>query len=551
MNAFEEYNLWARIASGDSRWAWELGELIEIKNDPEEIRSRFSGRLAFGTGGIRELSGVGSTRMNRFTVRRITMGLCRWLLEKDPQARHKGVLVVRDSRTDSLLLAEETTRILHSQGFQVYLPGEPRPTPLLSFGVRYLGCAAGVVITASHNPAGYNGYKVYDHRGVQLLPDQARVLENRIPPVDFQESVIPGGAVRNPDKELCEAYLKMLSENLSGSQDGGPVVCYSPLHGAAGDLMEKAFQALGYRHFQVVEEEFCPDGRFPGLKVPNPEDPDSYNMALKMAAKSGALLVLLTDPDGDRLGVAVRDEEDYRILSGNETAALLLCYLLDTGAQGNILITTLVSGGLPQAVARDKGIGVLHTLTGFKFIGDLAESIGGALPECFLFGYEESSGFLAAPAPGRDKDGIQAALLTAEMFNWYFSQGKDPQSVLEELQKQYGYFVSGTLTLDCLPGSGLPDADWPDREVLVEDFLRNRHREPWGTWKENAGLPESLLLKIHWPDGSWAAIRPSGTEPHLKVYLEGRGRTRAAAEKCLDRIKAEVLAVTDTRKATP
>ncbi|MCL6516705.1 phospho-sugar mutase [Alicyclobacillus sp.] len=570
MDAQKRYEAWRAHTGHAPEMARELDALADR---PEEIAERFGYDLEFGTGGLRGILGAGTSRMNVYTVRRATLGLARYLLSNVPDAAQRGVVIGYDCRRMSWEFARETGRVLAAAGIRAYVFRHLCPTPQLSYAVRRLHAAGGVMITASHNPPEYNGYKVYGADGGQILPDVADAITQEIeavvdwfsiPLADPEEAKTSGRWVWVGD-EMDEAYVETVVGAIrqAGVEDADRQalsVVYSPLHGTGGKPVEAVLRRAGYTNLHLVVEQMQPDGEFPTTKSPNPEEPAALERALETARRVGADIAMATDPDADRVGVAVRlADGTYRLLTGNQTGGLLVDFVLSQRrAEGRlpadgIVFKTIVTSELGAAIARQYGVAVEDTLTGFKYIGERIGHYERTGAHTFLFGYEESYGYLAGDFV-RDKDAVQICLLVAEMAAHHKRQGKTLADALEDLYRRAGYHAEKLIsrTLPGLDGleriRGLmarlreaPEGLVVEGETLVwtEDYevLRRRHTDGR---EETIGLPRADVLRYGFAGGSWLAVRPSGTEPKIKFYLGARGDSEAACQKTLERMQRAV-----------
>ncbi|ECQ6205942.1 phospho-sugar mutase [Listeria monocytogenes] len=553
----QHLNAWQNADLSDA-WRRELQQV-------EQEQERFDGYLTFGTGGMRGKMGVGTKRINLFTIRRVAKGLGDYVVANG--GAEMGVAIAYDSRHLSGAFAKETAKVLAAQGIKVYLSDTIRPTPALSFCVREKGAFAGVVITASHNPSIYNGFKVYDKNGCQITlgvaQEIAGYLENITDIFTIPVRELPNPLVMTLGKEMDDAYLKALTAvisrpNLLADYGNELRICYTPLHGAGKELVMRGLLENGFSETTMVAEQSEPDGEFPTVISPNPEEENSFELAKKQAKEIQADIILATDPDADRLGVAVLTKQaTYQILTGNQLGALLLQYILEaktsvTGA--DTMINTIVTGDLGGRIAHDFGINHIQTLTGFKYIGEKIAEMEGTEKK-FLFGYEESYGYLIAPFV-RDKDAVQAALLTSEMALFYKKEGTTLLQKLTNLYEKFGYHKEHlhTITLDDNDGTAkmnqVIDAlrkeptFIPDITVL-EDFLTSKRTNLSTMEMTNIELPKENVLKFYLNDNAWFAIRPSGTEPKCKIYFQTIGETEEIATKAMDELKKRVLAKWD------
>jgi len=551
----ERYERWKTENSFDSATRAEL-EALDPVRDAKEIEDRFYRDLEFGTGGLRGVMGAGTNRMNRYTVGRATAGFGRWLLDTYGEAaKRRGVAVCFDTRNHSAEFAQTTADVLSGMGFRVFLHPAARPTPQLSFSVRHLGCVGGVIVTASHNPKEYNGYKVYDEHGCQLVPGPAEAVIDRVEAItDFSAIDFSGDPARIETVDLTEEFIRAVraqSRCRDAAAKAALHVVYTPLHGAGFVPVTQALAAEGFSHVDPVAAQAVPDGNFPTVVSPNPEDRKALEMGIAQARESGADLVLGTDPDGDRIGIAVKHAGDYRLMTGNQVGALLTDYVLaNTKMPAKpALVKTVVTSELGAEIARKHGAAVFDTLTGFKFIGEKMTQFEAAKAQGdpgrgydYLFGYEESYGYLAG-THARDKDAVVSALLICEMAAQDKAQGKTLVDRMEELYAEYGHYLDAqdSFTLKGKDGqeqiaammaalrrNGSPFAD----TVRAQDFERGVvMNEAFGP------LPASDVLKYTLADGSWIAVRPSGTEPKIKIYYSVRGENPDAAEARLKTLK--------------
>ncbi|MGF7087663.1 phosphoglucomutase [Kroppenstedtia sanguinis] len=530
-------------------------ELCSIAQDPKEVMDRFHKDLEFGTGGLRGLMGAGSNRINRYTVGKATQGLAQYLLqlENSPSA-----VIAYDSRRHSAEFALEAALVLAGNGIRTKLFKEMRPTPELSFAVRYLQTTAGIVITASHNPAPYNGYKVYGREGGQLLPEAAAQVLSWIRQIhsfaDIQK-MTRKEAEENQwlewiGDEVDEAYLEAVTSVSVQPEGTRPIkqrlgIVYTPLHGSGNLPVRQVLQRTGFERVYVVKEQEESDPLFSTVETPNPEDPKVLAKAIRLAEQMEADLVIGTDPDADRIGVAISDGKGgYTPLTGNQTGVLIFHYLLSTMKKRGTLppkgamVKTVVTGEMGARIAQIYGVEVFNTLTGFKYIGQKIEEFRRSGDYQFIFGYEESCGYLAG-THAREKDAVVTAMLLSEAAAEYQSQGKSLYVVLEELYQTYGYFAEGmqTRTLQGMEGARKIQeimADWrqnPPQRIAgvpllgMEDFAQGLY-----------GLPKENMLKFHLPEGAWICLRPSGTEPKIKIYFATIGSSALEASQQLQQL---------------
>ena len=535
--------------------------LEELNAQPEqETMEAFAGKMAFGTGGLRSVLGVGPARMNVYTVARATQGLAQAILKGD--APHT-VGIAYDTRKNSDVFARAAAQVLMGNGIQVALWPQPVPTPVLSYTVRKMGLGWGIVITASHNPKQYNGYKVYDRRGVQVIPEQAEVIMKEIDTVEFfknptlslEEGEKRGLLVRPEgvmDSFLNELYALLPRTALTREKAGEMPVVYSGLHGTGAQPVSAMLKMQGFTNLTTLQMN--PDSNFGGLYMPNPEDPRVYAQALEAAEKTGAQMLMATDPDCDRVGVQVLHEGKFVALNGNQIGALLIDYLYNTRKeQGTLkahetMVTTIVSGMLGQKIAKSNGIDVMQVLTGFKFIGDKAEGFP-AQGRHFFFGYEESYGYLTGDL-ARDKDAVLAVALVAEMAVYYRQQGKNLYQRLMELCQTYGYYVESTISksvagLDFMDKIAAIMSKFRDPALeamgglhieAVEDYAVGQRTERATGAVSTLDVPHADVLKLFFEMGT-LAVRPSGTEPNIKFYCSVSGRTLEQAQDNLAKMR--------------
>ena len=542
-------------------------ELLAMKADPGRIREHFESELAFGTGGMRGVIGPGLNRMNRYVVRRATQGLADYINSLSPDPTQKRVAIAYDTRHFSADFAREAARVLAANGLQAMLFEEIRPTPELSFAVRELNCAAGIVITASHNPSRYNGYKVYGPDGGQAVSPLIDRLVDSIAAVDLfrdvaimdYERALSAGLVQIIGPGVDRAYLQAVrAQSRSNPRDLLKVV-YTPLHGTGAALIPQILEETGFVDLCVVEEQMVPDPDFSTVRVPNPEEKDAYQLALKLAEKVKADLVMATDPDGDRMGCAVRSAEGlYVHLTGNQIGALLIEYILSCLFEegrlpdNSVIVKTIVTGDLGQKIAAEYGVDTEETLTGFKFIGDKIRQYEESGEKTFLFGYEESYGYLAG-THARDKDAVVASFLFAEAAAYYRGKGKSLLDLLEELSERHGYFREDLVSVEL---KDMAEADGflgvfsaMPAEIEGAGVVERRDYERRKAWDLPAGtereltLPRSQVLYYRLEDGSWFCVRPSGTEPKVKIYFSVQGTSAQEAEQKMACFKEAVLAI--------
>lgn len=551
-------------------------ELLSIKDNPGEIEDRFYKDLEFGTGGLRGKIGAGTNRMNIYTVRRATQGLADYIKAQSDYA-HLGVVIAYDSRIKSKEFAYEAAKVLSGNGIKAYIFEDIAPTPLLSFAVRELGAIAGVVITASHNPPQYNGYKVYWQDGGQIVPRIAKEITAVIKRVDSLSDIPVMGVEKARHKgfinilkdDMIDKYLDRvvaltLNRDVVKDMAGSLRVIYTPLHGTGYRPITRALDRLGYSQVRVVKAQAAPDGRFPTVEYPNPEDPRAFDLAMEMAAQEDADLLIATDPDCDRVGVAVKDDTGkFIVLTGNQTGALLLEYILsslkDSGRlpQRGVMIKTIVTSRLGDAIAAGYGVETVNTLTGFKYIGEKILEYEQTGDKKFLFGYEESYGYLAGTYT-RDKDGVGATVLICEMASAYKAKGMTLYQGLMELYEKYGYYKEQltSLTLEGRDGMKTMDRIMTQLRqnppvaingidlVVKEDYLLGKRYFLKDGNRQEITLPRENVLHFTLEDGSWFCIRPSGTEPKIKIYVSVVGNSlehaRCKCEQLMEGVMARI-----------
>lgn len=538
MNIKEKYNLWLTFDE-DTRAE------LEAITDEKEIEDRFYKDLAFGTGGLRGIMGAGSNRMNKYTVGKATYGLANYL-----KSRNDGeisVALAYDSRNNSSYFAKIAAGIFASCGFKVYLYSTLVPVPVLSFTTAYLGCTAGVMITASHNPKEYNGYKVYDSKGCQFCTEDAKNAIEYINAVEdfftipFSDS--DSGITMIGDDVLCE-YYKRIKEQSVYTEKSDLKIVYTPLHGTGNIPVRKMLEGMDVT---VVKEQELPDGNFSTVRSPNPEEKDALNIAIEKAKSIGADLVLGTDPDCDRVGIAVKNGDDYVLFTGNQTGALLVKFVLTMHKQQlnskSTLVKTIVTSELGANIGRSFGLQIEETLTGFKYIGDKINKYESTGEQEFVIGYEESYGYLVG-THARDKDAVVSSMLICQMAAWYKNQGKTLVDGLNDIYDEYGYY------LDYLDSFVLKGKDGAEKiQSLMADF-REKGTALLPNIKEIIDfkdgirdLPKENVLKYIFDDGSWMAVRPSGTEPKIKVYYSIVDENRQNAGVRLENIRNTISSI--------
>lgn len=539
MDIHEKYEYWLTF---DDNTKNEL----ESITDKKEIEDRFYKDLEFGTGGLRGIMGAGANRMNKYTVGKATKGLCEYL--KNEFAGEKSVVIAYDSRNNSKAFAECAAEVLCYNGIKTFLFEEIMPTPVLSFSVRYLNCNAGIVITASHNPKEYNGYKVYDKYGCQLVPQYADKVISYINNVKDIKSVkhmnlnmaLSNGYLTYIGDEVLNSYISEVEKMAVYKEASDLKIVYTPLHGTGNIPVRKVLSDMSF-DVSVVKEQAVADGNFTTVRSPNPEEKDALNMALEQAKRANADLVIGTDPDCDRVGVGVLHNGEYTLLTGNQTGALLVDFYLKFKKQSlnpkSTLVKTIVTNDLGAEIARKNGLNVVETLTGFKYIGDQITKYEKTGANEFLIGYEESYGYLVGTY-ARDKDAVIASMLICEMAAYYKKNKMTLVDALNVLYSEYGFY------LDALDSFVLKGKDGASRIKNIMSYFRANKATVFPNitdvkdYSTGIGdLPKSNVLKFFLKGGSWIAVRPSGTEPKLKMYYSVRGIDSSTCERSLQNIR--------------
>ena len=548
-----KYNAWLNNPAFDSETKAELAALT----DEKEIEERFYKDLEFGTAGLRGIMGAGTNRINRYTVGKASLGLAMYLKKAFPDAEKRGVVIACDTRNNSTLLAKSAADVFTAEGIPTRLFDAPVPTPVLSFAVRHFGCCAGVVVTASHNPSAYNGYKAYDETGCQLGPDAAdqvlQVMESiadwsRIPTEGNNALLTVIGA------ETLEIFENTVLKQATFRDDQAKKdlkIVYTPIHGTGLLPITHVLAKDGFTNVSIVEEQTTPDGNFPTVKSPNPEEQWALQMGMDLAEKIGADLVIGSDPDADRVGTAVRHNGKMQLLTGNQIGALLVDFLFKNRTvlgTNPTVITSIVTSEMGPRIAEANGGCAKQVLTGFRFIGNAitafekekSEQIANA--HHFLIGYEESYGYLVG-THARDKDAVVAAMLVAEMAAWHKSRGMTLMDALDELYKEHGYYLDTVKAFSLQGKEGLERIAAIMAELRAEpDFLPDAGVLDYKNGVN--GFPPTNALKFSFEDGSWISARPSGTEPKIKFYYCIRGKDKADAEAKFNALHGAILAKT-------
>ncbi|OYD06660.1 phospho-sugar mutase [Paludifilum halophilum] len=546
------YRRWLECKELDPKLKSELASLSET-----EIEDAFYRYLDFGTAGMRGILGAGTNRMNLYTVRRVTEGLARELGRQGEKTKKRGVVIAYDSRRQSPDFAEEAAGVLAFHGIHVYLFPSLRPTPVLSFAIRHLGAAAGIMVTASHNPPEYNGYKVYGDDGAQLPPSQVQNILREIEGIEDElnlnawtvEQGVKAGNIHRLGEEVDTAYmdyLLSLSWQKRSPRNEKLRVVFTPLHGTGNQPVRRVLRELGFTRVYGVREQEQPDPDFPTVPSPNPESQEVFDLAVEQGKTMGADILIGTDPDADRLGLLAKNADgEYIAFNGNQIGVLLLSYLLEQRKahqrlpEDGVIIKTVVTSDLGRSVAASFGVQTEETLTGFKYIAEKIKAYKTSGKKSFLFGYEESYGCLIGTSV-RDKDAVQAAMMCCEMAAWYKEQGLTLLDVLEKIYQKHGYYSEDLFSFTFQGKTGQTKMNW----LMLE--LREHPPESIGgirvvKLKDYAhgldDLPPANLLKFHLEDGSWMAVRPSGTEPKIKFYFSAVAENRREAEGKLERMK--------------
>ncbi|EOW8913026.1 phospho-sugar mutase [Enterococcus faecalis] len=551
-------------------------KLKDLNTDPEKCEDAFYAPLEFGTAGMRGILGAGINRMNIFTVRQATEGLARFMDTQDPETKRRGVAIAYDSRHMSPEFAMEAAKTLAKHDIPSFVFESLRPTPELSFAVRYFKAFAGIMITASHNPAAYNGYKVYGEDGGQMPPADADALTKYVRSIEnplkidvlSDEEVAHSGLINIVGEEVDNAYLKeiktvTINQELINEMGKELKLVYTPLHGTGKMLGEKALKQAGFEKFVLVPEQAVADPDFTTVKSPNPEEHSAFEYAIRLGEKEGADLLIATDPDADRLGAAVRmPNGDYQVLTGNQLGSIMIHYILEAHQQAGTLpqnasvLKSIVSSELATAIAEKYNTKMFNVLTGFKFIAEKIQQYEEDHSQTFMFGFEESYGYLVKPFV-RDKDAIQALVLLAEVAAFYKKQGKTLYDGLQDIFEEFGYFEEKTIsvTMSGIEGSGKIKAlmakcreqaptEFAGIQVVQTEDFKELTRTFADGQTEQLQTPPSDVLKYHLEDGSWIAIRPSGTEPKIKFYLATKATSSSEASEKIAAFEAVVNELT-------
>ena len=569
----EKYNDWLESNIVDEKMKDELRAI----KDEKEIEDRFYKDLEFGTGGLRGVIGAGSNRMNIYTVSKATQGFANYL---NGRFENPSVAIAYDSRNMSKEFSKAAALTLCANNINVYLYEDLRPTPMLSFAVRHLNCTGGIVVTASHNPKEYNGYKVYDEFGGQVTDEKANIIISEVNKIDSfdkintvdEEEALAKGLLKYIGEEVDKAYIdsvkgltirkELVKENASDLK-----VIYTPIHGSGNMPVRRILNELGYTGVSVVKEQEMPDGNFPTASYPNPEEPAVFKLALEMAKTENPDVIFATDPDADRIGVVVKDSEgEYRVLTGNQTGLLLTQYILDALKEegrlpeDGVIIKTIVTTDGAKKIAEAYNIELMEVLTGFKYIGEKIQGFEVNKDKTYIFGFEESYGYLAGDFV-RDKDAVIAAMPIAEMTLFYKEKGKSLYDGLVELYEKYGYFKETLVSFELKGKEGSEKIskciDSLRNENLVEvngvkvvtkyDYKLGTEENISSGDKKEIDLPKSNVLKFVLENGAWFVVRPSGTEPKMKAYVAVKGNSLKDSEEKLESFKNEVVTLINSK----
>lgn len=572
MDAKKRYQEWLENPYFDQE---AKEELKSIAKDEKEIQDRFYRDLEFGTGGLRGVIGAGTNRMNIYTVRKATQGLANYIRRENTQ--EKGVAIAYDSRNMSPEFAQEAALCLAANGIKAYIFPSLRPTPMLSFALRELGCTAGIVVTASHNPPEYNGYKVYWEDGAQITsPRDQQIIQEVNQVTDYStvktmslEEAREAGLYQVIGPEMDDKYIEALKSlvlhpEILREEAKALKIVYTPLHGTGNLPVRRILKELGFTQVYVVKEQELPDGDFPTVSYPNPEDKNAFELALKLAREKDADLVLATDPDADRLGIYAKDTRtgEYKSFTGNMSGTLILEYILSqrkalgTLPKNGAVVTTIVSGKMAKEITKNYGLTLMETLTGFKYIGEQIKFFEQNQKHTYVFGYEESYGCLVG-THARDKDAVAAVMALCEAAAYYRHQGLTLCQQMEKLFETYGYYKEGlcTITLKGQEGAAKIQDMMEQIRSKVPETIGEFGVERFRDYREDkildcktgeegpSGLPKSNVLYFDLEDDAWCCIRPSGTEPKIKFYMGVKGKDDAEAETKLAGLQEAVQAL--------
>ncbi len=569
MESKKIYELWLSDPYFDEK---TKEELRGIADDEKEIEERFYRDLEFGTGGLKGITGAGTNRMNIYTVRKATQGLANYICKQHGQER--GAAIAYDSRNMSVEFAQEAAMCLAANGIKVHIFPSLRPTPMLSFALRYLKCMAGIVVTASHNPPEYNGYKVYWEDGAQITSPMDQEIIGEVNAIASYEQVKTmsvqkaqqAGLYHVIGQEVDDAYIESLKQlvlrpDILKEEAKNLKIVYTPLHGTGNQPVRRILSELGFEHVYVVKEQELPDGSFPTVSYPNPEDKNAFTLALKLAQETDADIVLATDPDADRLGVYAKDplSGEYVSFSGNMSGMLILEYILSQKKamqalpENGAVVTTIVSGKMSRAVTKEYGVTLIETLTGFKYIGEQMKLFEQNHSYEYLFGYEESYGCLVG-THARDKDAVVAVMALCETAAWCRHQGITLCGQMERLYQKYGYCMEGLAFVTLEGQEGMKKINERMEQIRKDvpqqiggfcvqqfrDYAQGIVLDCRSKEKRPVGLPKSNVLYFELEKGAWCCIRPSGTEPKIKFYIGVQGENRQEAQMMLQNMMEAV-----------
>lgn len=573
MSYKEVYKQWLEDSYFDEA---TKAELKAIENDEKEIEERFYKSLDFGTGGLRGIIGAGTNRMNKYIVSKATQGFANYIKKQGQAAVDKGVVIAYDSRNYSPEFAQATAQVLAGNGIKAYLSDELRPVPMLSFAVRYLGCTGGIVITASHNPPEYNGYKVYWEDGAQVPAPRDREIITEVNAItDFSEiktadldKALAEGLIQYVGPELDMAYLDEMTKNIVNQDiiDKTDLkIVYTPIHGSGNKPVRRALYKAGFKNVYVVPQQEKPDGNFTTVGYPNPENKAVFDLAIDLAKKVDADIIVGTDPDADRVGAVVKTNSgDYTVLTGNMTGALICNYILTqmkekgTLPDNGAVVSTIVSTDMTKAICKEFGVKYFDVLTGFKYIGEKIKEFEADNSYKYIFGFEESYGCLAGTY-ARDKDGVEATMLICELAAYYKARGLTLYEGLQELYKKYGVYKETIESITLKGIEGIENmskimntlrTDYPKeiagvKVVEARDYSTDKTINLITGEEGTTGLPNSNVLYYVLEDGTWFCVRPSGTEPKIKVYFGSCGATQQETDSKISAAKDGIMAIVD------
>lgn len=568
----KEYHKWVNFSDLKEEHQNQLKVLSKNKNN-HELEDCFYTHLEFGTGGMRGKIGTGPNRMNIYTIRRAAEGLAQYIVSNGDSAKEKGVVIAYDSRHKSYEFAIETAKTLGNHNIQAYVFEDIRSTPELSFAVRYLNTFSGVVITASHNPSIYNGFKVYGSDGAQYANEEAdQIVQyvNRIEDelhisVKEETTLKQTGMLKIIGQDVDNAYQAQLQsiildpDMLQQTAEKLRIV-YTPLHGTGNTPVRRALALAGFTNVESVEEQALPNGDFPTVEFPNPEEASAFSLAIEYGKNNNADILMATDPDADRVGIAIRKDDTFQLLTGNQIGAILLDYMMKTKYKNHtlpkngVILKTIVTSELGKQIAKEYGVETIDVLTGFKYISANIKAFEQNNNHSFLFGYEESHGYLISDFV-RDKDAVQTCLLLSEAAAYYQSINKSILDILEEIYEQYGYYQEDlvSLTLEGKQGTeqinqiltgfreNPPQAIATKEVLIVEDYLVGERVHHQTNQTEKIYLPKSNVLKFKLQGGAWICLRPSGTEPKIKIYFGVKEDTFAESRDTLESLKDAIM----------